>query len=157
MKWWGLLVCLPIVAGSIHLHLPSFWGGFIGDSAVYYAMSDSLAHDFDLRYTRQDLLRITSEWPGGPDGILLVADRDDPSVIHYAKPFIYSLAAAPLVRFLGANGLLLFNALCFTALVFMGFLAFSTRNGTGSPEAIFWSIIFWGLSAVPAYVFSLTP
>lgn len=157
IKWWSLILCLPILAGAAHLHLPSFWDGFIGDSAVYYAMADSLAHDFDLLYTGHDLLRITGEWPDGPQGILLVADPDDPSIIHYAKPFLYSLAAAPLVLFLGANGLLLFNALCLTALIFMGFHTFPDREDRQPFEPILWSFVFWYVSAIPAYVFNISP
>jgi hypothetical protein len=156
-KWWILLVCIPVIAGALQVHLPSLWGGFIGDSAVYYAMADSLAHDFDLRYTRNDLQRITAEWPGGPQGILLVASREDPSVIHYAKPFMYSLAGAPFVRFLKSNGLLLLNALCFMSLIFFSILAFPGQNRSDQFEILLWSIIFWGLSVVPAYIFSLTP
>lgn len=157
LKWWSLLLCLPLAAGALHLHLPSFWGGFIGDSAVYYAMADSLAHDGDLLYTRNDLLRITAEWPGGPQGILLVADPENPSVIHYAKPFLYSLAAAPLTRLFRANGPLLLNALCFSLLVFLGFLAFPDRETRQPIEPIVWSFVFWGISAVPAYVFNIAP
>jgi len=157
LKWYVLLLCIPLIAGAFQIHLPSFWGGFIGDSAVYYAMSDSLAHDADLQYTREDLLRITREWPGGPQGILLSADKNDPSVIHYAKPLFYSLAGAPFVRFLQANGLLVLNALCFALLIFLGCLAFPEWEDERQLEICIWSILFWGLTAVPAYIFSLTP
>ncbi len=157
LKWLSLLVCVPLLAGAIQVHLPSLWGGFLGDSAVYYAMADSLAHDFDLQYTRSDLVRITSEWPGGPTGILLVADRDDPTIIHYAKPIIYSLAGAPFVRYLRSNGLLVLNTLCFAALIFLGCLAFPAAEKKRSSSIVLWTLVFWGISAVPAYVFSLTP
>ncbi|MCD4654488.1 hypothetical protein K8T06_11220 [bacterium] len=157
LKWYILLVCLPLIAGALQVHLPSLWGGFIGDSAVYYAMSDSLAHDGDLQYTQQDLARITREWPGGPQGILLTADKNDPTRIHYAKPLLYSLAGAPFVRFFRANGLLFFNALCFAFLVFLGCLAFPEWEEKRPLEICLWSLVFWALTAVPAYIFSLTP
>ncbi|MGB3975657.1 MAG: hypothetical protein WBM02_06635 [bacterium] len=156
-KWWIGLLFIPLLAGALYVHLPSLWGGFIGDSAVYYAMADSLAHDGDLRYTKADLQRITAEWPEGPQGVLLVANRDDPSIIHYAKPFLYSLIGAPFVRFLQSNGLLLLNALCFISIVLFSLAAFPDQNRTLQFEIILWSLVFWGLSVVPAYVFSLTP
>jgi hypothetical protein len=157
LKWLSLLVCVPLLAGAVHVHLPSLWGGFLGDSAVYYAMADSLAHDYDLQYTRTDLIRITAEWPDGPLGILLVADRDDPSIIHYAKPIIYSLAGAPFVRLLQSNGLLILNTICFAALIVMGCLAFPAAEKKHPVNIVLWTLVFWGVSAVPAYVFSLTP
>ena len=156
-KWWIVLLFVPLLAGVLHVHLPSLWGGFIGDSAVYYAMADSLANDYDLRYTKTDLQRITAEWPQGPQGILLVANRDDPSNIYYAKPYLYSLIGAPFVRFLKSNGLLLLNALCFISLVLFSLAAFPNQKRSNQFEIILWSLVFWGLSVVPAYVFSLTP
>ncbi|MBN1297754.1 hypothetical protein JXA80_13315 [bacterium] len=157
LKWWILLAAAPLIAGAAQLDLPAFWDGFIGDSAVYYAMADSLAHDGDLRYTPIDLMRITTDWPAGPQGILLTADPNNPSIIHYAKPLFYSLIGAPLVRIAATNGLLILNALCFTALLFMGCLAFPEWETRRPWEIILWNLVFWNLSALPAYIFSLTP
>lgn len=157
LKWWILLAVLPILAGAAQLDLPALWNGFIGDAAVYYAMADSLARDGDLRYTRDDLQRITMEWPRGPQGILLSADPDDPAMIHYAKPMLYSLAGAPLVRLFKTNGLLIFNSLCFAALLFLGCLAFPEWETRRPVEIVLWNLVFWGLTAVPAYIFNLTP
>jgi hypothetical protein len=154
--WVGLLVVIPLLAAAWMVDLPAKWGGFIGDSAVYYAMADSLAQDGDLLYTREDLVRITKEWSDGPQGILLSASETDPAVIHYAKPMLYPLLAAPLVRLLNTNGLLVFNALCFLVIISIGFYSFP-RAESRTFDTVLWTLIFWGLSSVTPYVFTLTP
>lgn len=155
-KWLGLAVLLPVLFASAQIDLPRIWGSFRGDSAVYYAMAQSLAFDRDLRYTRLDLERITAEWPAGPEGILLVASDEDPDLIHYAKPILYPFTGALFVRFFQSNGLLILNVLCFALILWIGFDAFSP-NGSRSAHAVLWTLVFWCLSAVPAYLFTLTP
>ncbi len=152
----GLAVLLPCLFAAAQIDLPTIWGTFRGDSAVYYAMAQSLAWDRDLKYTREDLERITREWPQGPEGILLVASDTNPNDIRYAKPFLYSLAGAPLVRFFDSNGLLVLNVLCFALILWIGFRAF--RTDPDRPlDGVAWTLVFWGLTAVPAYLFTLTP
>ena len=171
MRWQIVIwIIIPLLAVAWQLDLPGKWGGFLGDSAVYMAMADSLAKDYDLQYTRDDLIRITREWPGGPQGLLLVAKDDEPDIIHYAKPVLYPLLAAPLVRYAGTNGLLIFNVLCFGFMLWCSLKCFPNsllNQGKTSPEppadsgniwnSIIWSLLFWGLTAVPAYIFTLTP
>jgi len=151
----ALLLTVPLLAAAWQVDLPGKWG-IPRDSAVYYAMAESLAWDYDLRYTREDLIRITKEWPGGPQGVLLVADDRHPEIIHYAKPVLYPLMAAPFVRIFGTNGLLILNAICFGLILYCGFIYFF-GNGQPAGAGIVWTTIFWGLSVFTAYIFSLTP
>jgi len=156
LRNWALVITIPLFAAALQLDLPAKWGGFLGDSAVYLSMADSIAHDFDLKYSKNDLVRITREWPGGPQGILLVANDNNPDIIHYAKPLLYPLLTAPLVRFLNSNGMLIFNVLCFGIILWSGFRCFPLLESKTNTY-IFWTLVFWCLTTVPAYIFSLTP
>ncbi|MBN1551575.1 hypothetical protein JW979_08905, partial [bacterium] len=151
----GLLPAIPLLSGALMIDLPRKWNNsFIGDSAVYYAMSDSIAHDSDLRYTHNDLLRITKEWSSGPQGVLLVAH--DNGEIYYAKPVVFPLLSSPFTLLLKSNGILTFNTLCFISILLIGFYGFSYQDCC-EWNAVVWTWIFWGLTVVPAYIFSLTP
>jgi hypothetical protein len=152
----GLLVIIPLLGAALMIDLPSRWGCFVGDGAVYYAMADSLAWDGDLQYTRDDLVRITQEWPCGPQGVLLVANDTQPDIIHYAKPVLYPFFASPFVRILQSNGMLVFNTLCCAGILLIGFLSFSTLKERPF-DTVFWVLTFWMVSVFPAYIFSLSP
>ena len=98
---------------------------------AYVAMALSAAYDHDLAYQRRDLERFFGLYRHGPDGIFLkrgkhlrvrlsatapfvhiakvVDDRNDR--LFFGKAMVYSLAAAPFVRFLGLNGFLVLNVL----------------------------------------------
>ena len=154
--YWSLILAIPVIISAVTVNLPEKWGAFIGDSAVYYAMADSMAHDLDLQYTKSDLVRITREWPSGPQGVLLVADETDPSIIHYAKPILYPLLSAPFVSWLNSNGLLLMNALCFLVIISTSLFALD-GNKDFRIKAALWTFSFWGLTVIPAYIYILTP
>ncbi len=156
LTWLMLFWIIALLSAAAHIDLPSKWNGFLGDSATYYAMARSLVCDHDLQYTRDDLIRITQSWINGPQGILLVADDTRPDIIHYAKPILYPLIASIAVYFRDTNGLLIVNVLCFAVLLWSGFWAFPGQKGSKT-DVLLWSFIFWGLSAVPAYIFTLTP
>jgi hypothetical protein len=146
----------------------TFWS----DGATYYAMAHSLAFDFDLRYERQDLVRVFREFRGGPSGMFLkrgreldlalssripflVSEGPLTNELYYAKAFLYSLAAAPLVRFAGTNGLLLLHALLFTAVLFAGY--FFLAAAVPKAGALAMTLTFFFASVVPAYFVWLTP
>ncbi|GFP20340.1 hypothetical protein HKBW3S03_01842, partial [Candidatus Hakubella thermalkaliphila] len=47
--------------------------GLYGDEATYLMQAQSLAYDFDLRYTETDLRRLFMDgWQTGPQGLFLV-------------------------------------------------------------------------------------
>ncbi len=155
-RFLALLLLVPLAGMALMIDLPVEWGSFIGDSAVYYAMADSLAHDHDLLFTKKDLLRIEKEWPGGPQGVLLSADENNPDIIHYAKPILFPLLSSPLVFVLKSNGMLLFNVFCMMIILLVGFSAFP-EDSDRPVDRILWTLVFWMLTVVPAYMFSLTP
>jgi hypothetical protein len=141
---------------AAQLDLPTKWKEFIGDSAVYYSMSESLAWDFDLNYSRNDLIRITKNWATGPQGMLLVADDKHPEIVHYAKPILYPLVCSILVRFFSYSGMIFLNLLCFVALIFCGVMSYP-HLAHRKADIFLWNLCFWGLTVFPAYIFSLTP
>ncbi len=166
------IIGLVLAGFALTLDYPRAAGTFWSDGATYYAMAHSLAFDLDLRYEREDLERTFREFRNGPSGLFLkkgraldltlsgripflVSEGPLTSELYYAKAFLYSLAAAPLVRFAGTNGLLLLHALLLTAVLLSGyfFLAASTSRGT----ALAMTVTFFFASVVPAYFVWLTP
>jgi hypothetical protein len=134
------LVAVALVAAVGPLDLPQASGGeFWGDSATYYAMASSLAHDLDLRFEARDLERVRREYPGGPQGLFLKRAsggltidgsvgfpwvrrvRADEGRLYYAKAFAYPLATAPFVLVFGTRGLLVANALALGTALFLGY------------------------------------
>jgi len=121
------LIFLVFLGFSLFLNLPAVHQGFLfADQAIYYSMTQSLAHDGDLEYTKKDLIRYYEAFPSGPLGIFLKKGRE--GRIFYAKSFAYSLFAAPFVLVFGSNGFLVFHALLLLLLLLMGQAYFSLSN-----------------------------
>lgn len=151
----GLLIFF--LALSVTIDLPRMTPHFFGDGATYFSMAQSLAYDFDLRFTQYDLQRVRKEWTSGPRGVLLkkIGQGDGPENIYYAKPFIYSFFTIPFLVVLGTRGLLIFNSLLFFLVVFLSYLILKRHN---SPQlALAFSSIFFLLSPAFVYIFWLTP
>jgi hypothetical protein len=162
-----------VLAGfALTVDYPRAAGTFWSDGATYYAMAHSLASDFDIVYERQDLERVFREFPGGPSGIFLkrgreldlaltsripflVSEGPLTSRLYYAKAFLYSLAAAPFVRLVGTNGLLLLHAILLTAVLLAGYFFLAASASRGSALAL--ALTFFFASVVPAYFVWLTP
>src|SRR5207248_809662 len=73
----------------------------------------------------------------------------------FAKPLVYSIAAAPFVRILGLNGLLVFH---FVLLVIVGMTGFSfVRTRSGPVASAIWTTAFLGASVLPVYGVLLMP
>ncbi|MBN2198387.1 MAG: hypothetical protein JW747_00895 [Candidatus Aminicenantes bacterium] len=148
------LAVLFFLGFSLTVNLPVVHKNFLtGDQAVYFALTQSLAHDFDLEYTRQDLIRYYREFEAGPQGIFL--KRGHEGKLFYAKSWAYSLFAAPFVRVFGPNGLLVFHTLLLALMLFLGCraLALVSRPWT----ALLTVLTFFFASAAGAYFFWLTP
>lgn len=151
------LVCLFLFLAAVPLGLvsPGLPTTFKADEAAYYLMASSLAHDGDLVLDEGDVERLFREFPYRPVKNLIVMTDDGWHTVHFGKPYVYSLFAAPLVALLGANGMLLTNMLLMLAMVAMG-TSWLARANPGGPAALF-SAGFFLASAGFAYVFWLQP
>lgn len=132
-------------------------GRFWSDGATYHAMAASLAFDRDLEFGPEDLERVRSSYPGGPQGVFLkrVSGEDGPRLV-YAKALAYPAVAAPLVRLLGADrGLLVLNALLFGAALWAGYSELRRYSGAGAAAAGALAVFVAGV--VPVYLLWETP
>ncbi|HWM93630.1 MAG TPA: hypothetical protein VN493_22930 [Thermoanaerobaculia bacterium] len=125
------------------------------DEAAYYLMALSLARDGDLRVEVRDIDRLFQEFPYQPVNNLILMTRDGWSTVHYGKPYIYSLLAAPFAGPFGADGLFFFNMLLTVAMIWMGTSYLSRFNPDGT--AALYSTGFFLLSAGFVYVFWIQP
>ncbi len=121
ITYFFVLFLLFIVFFSFSIDLPtSKKGGFFSDESTYYAIIQSLAHDGDLKYERNDIIRIREEFWVGPTGLFLKKGRN--GQLFFAKSFIYPLLAAPFYRLFDVHGILLANGLMILLVLLMGFL-----------------------------------
>ena len=128
-----------LLAGfALTVDYPREAGTFWSDAATYYTMAHSIAEDGDLRFTREDIERVFLEFENGPSGIFLkrgqeldltfvttipflVSQGPLTEDLYFAKAFVYSLTAAPLVVLFGTNGLLLLHAVLSTTVLVTGY------------------------------------
>jgi len=133
-------------------------GFLIGDEATYLMAAESLAWDFDLRYSAQDHARFAQTWPDPPDLILL--SPDDGVRLSYGKPFYYSLFLAPFVRLAPEHGAPVANSLL---LVLASLTAAAALNRKWSPLGpvvvavfVFCSVTFSHVFWIHADLFLMT-
>jgi hypothetical protein len=150
----GLAVTLALATDLPRASDGKFWS----DAATYRAMAESLARDLDLEFGAEDLARVKSVYPGGPQGVFLkrVPDGDGETRLVYGKALLYPLAGAPFVRFFGPDrGLLLLNALVFALVLGMGY---AERRRAAPPGAALAAVLaVFVLGVVPVYLLWLTP
>ncbi len=125
------------------------------DEAAYYGMALSLGHDGDLRFSPADVDRFFVDFPYQPVNNLILMSADGWRTVSYAKPFVYSLFAAPFVRAGGAHGMLVFNTLLLVAMIWMGALYLRRYNDAGI--AALFASGFFVLSVGFVYVYWLQP
>ena len=114
---------------SLSVNLPAIHQGFLfADQATYYSITQSLARDGDIEYTKRDLIRYEHDFPARPLGLFLKKGKDDR--LFYAKSFAYPLFAAPFVRIFGPNGAIVFHSLLLLLLLLMGHAYFSLSNSS---------------------------
>lgn len=148
------LIFLFFFFASLFLNLPAIHNGFLcADQAVYLAMTQSIALDGDLEYTRKDLARYYYSFDAGPQGIFLKKGKD--GRIFYAKSFAYSLFAAPFVRYLGVNGFLVFYSLLLWLILFLGARYLRLIQSHGFPLASILTFLFASITCI--YYFWLSP
>jgi hypothetical protein len=146
----ALLLVFPLALGK-----PGAPTHLKADEAAYFGMALSLAHDGDLAFTGDDVDRFFVEFPFQPVNNLILMSADGWRTVSYAKPFVYSLFAAPFARLGGARGMLFFNTLLLVAMVWMG-AAYLRRHNEAGIAALYASG-FFVLSVGFAYVYWLQP
>ena len=171
----ALLFFAFLAVGVLSLNVVRTTYGIKGDEATYVSMALSVAHDGDLAFQRQDLVRFWRIYQSGPEGIFLKRGQDldvdligrwpfvqvtqtlerDTDRLYFGKAFAYSLAAAPFVGVAGLNGLLLFNVALLVGVFWCGYLFAAERMSRSS--ALLLSSGFLIGSVAPLYAVWLTP
>jgi len=127
-------------------------GGFFSDESTYYSIIQSLAHDGDLKYERDDIVRIREKFWVGPNGLFLKKGKGGHR--YFAKSFIYPLMAAPFYRLFGVHGILLANGLMILLVLLMGFLLLRQHH---PPQSSFtFTLVFVFSSVAFVYVWWTT-
>ncbi len=146
-RWVIFLVFFFALGFSLFINLPVIHQHFLfADQAVYYAMTQSIAHDRDIEYTRKDLVRYYQDFSAGPQGLFLKKVKD--GRLFYAKSWAYSLFAAPFVRVFGYNGFLVFHALLLLLLMLMAKAYLSLSNPPLTSIVYFLSFLFASVAGV---------
>ncbi len=142
-----LLIFLFFLGFSLFINIPAINENFLfADQAVYFALTQSIAYDGDLEYTRKDLTRYYHDFMAGPQGIFLKKARNNK--IFYAKSWAYSLFAAPFVRVFGYNGFFFFHSLLLLLILLMGFAYLTLANPPPGSLAYFLSFLFASVTGV---------
>jgi hypothetical protein len=141
------LIFLFALGFSLFINLPVIVKNFLfADQAVYYAMTQSIAFDGDLEYTKKDLIRYYEDFDAGPQGIFL--KKAENGKIFYAKSWAYSLFAAPFVRIFGYNGIFVFHSILLLFVLLMGSSYLSLANPPIRSLAFVFSFLFASIAAV---------
>lgn len=143
----GLLLAATLAAAATFDRRA--WPDLVGDEATYLMQAQSLAWDFDLRYTRQDFDRFVAQWRRQPDGLILQG-TDGGRTLVYAKPSAYPLFIAPFVRLSPVRGAGVANALLLTLAAVAAARALQRRIGDAAP---LWVAAWVFASVAFAYVF----
>ena len=171
----GAVLLIVALCAAVSVDVVKTGYGVKADEATYVAMALSAAYDHDLAYQRRDLERFFGLYRHGPDGIFLkrgkhlrvrlsatppfvhiakvVDDRNDR--LFFGKAMVYSLAAAPFVRFLGLNGFLVLNVLLLFGAAVCGYMFLAARSSPGA--ALLFTTAFICATCVPVYAVFLMP
>jgi hypothetical protein len=143
----GLLLAAAL-AGALTFDRRS-WPGLVGDEATYLMQAQSLAWDFDVRYSRRDFDRFVAQWGLPPDGLILQSG-DGGRTLVYAKPAAYALWIAPFLRLSPTRGVAIANTLLLAFAALLAARALERRLG---PAAPLWVAVSMVASVTFAYVF----
>ncbi len=139
---------------SLIINIPSIQQNFLfADEATYYSMTQSLAHDRDLEYTKRDLIRFYRDFDSGPMGLFLKKGKD--SKIFFAKSYAYPVFAAPFYRVFGKNGFFVFHSLLLYVMLLMGVSIVSIGNRPAL--SLFITVTFLFASIAVVYFFWISP
>ncbi|HEX4965592.1 MAG TPA: hypothetical protein VF173_32580 [Thermoanaerobaculia bacterium] len=147
---WALLTLLlaAVLVGAVCFDRRS-WPGLVGDEATYLMQAQSLAWDFDLRYSRRDFERFVGQWDAKPEGLILQS-TDGGRTLTYSKPASYAAWIAPFLRLSPTRGASIANALLLALAAVAAARTLSRRLG---PAAPLWVAAWVFASVAFAYVF----
>lgn len=148
LGWSTLAGALLVMVVSAAAFDRTTWPAFEGDETTYLLQAESLAHDFDIRYTAEDHRRFQEHWGKPPDGVILQS-VDGGKTLVYGKPGLYSLAIAPFVRFSPTRGASIANALSLALAAIATALSLRTWLGSTAP---WWTTAFVFGTVTFAYV-----
>lgn len=127
-------------------------GWFYADESSYFSITQSIACDYDIKYTRDDIIRIREKFPDGPQGLFLKKGTDGD--IYYAKSYAYPLFAAPFYRLFGLNGIFFLNGLMLFFALYMGYLLLKQYHDEW--KSFIFSCIFIFSTVTPVYLSWIT-
>jgi hypothetical protein len=171
----GAMLLILGLAAALSVDVVKTGQGIKSDEATYVAMALSVAYDHDLAYERRDLERFFGLYRWGPDGIFLKRGKQmrlrvdaSPPFVHirqladprsdrlfFGKSFIYSVVAAPFVRLLGLNGMLVLNVLLVGVACACAYTFLAARSRPG--PALVFTLAFVFAACVPIYLVFLAP
>lgn len=149
--WLALGALLAGVAAS---YRPEEKPGLVGDQFAYLYQAQSLAFDRDLVHGPEDTARWRNQAWRNPGSGLFLKPRQD-GLYDYAKPVLYTLAGAPLVRLSPYRGLIYWNVCLFGWLVAVTWVWLARRNSPGTSAAA--ALLFWAGGSAIFYVFAFHP
>jgi hypothetical protein len=169
------ILLVVALAAAISVDVVKNGFGVKSDEATYVSMAMSAAYDRNFSYERRDLERYFGLYRYGPDGIFLkrgkrlrMSVNGTPPFVHLAKTadvrsdrlyfgkaMIYPLVAAPFVRLLGLNGLLVLNVLLLFGVCVCGYTFLAARSRPG--PALAFTLAFVAAACIPVYAVFLLP
>ncbi len=120
----------------------------VAGESTYLMQAESLAHDFDLAYTRADFDRFLIGRGGEPPDLEL-ASGSRGRRIAYDRPFPYALWLAPFVRLAPEKGFAVANAVLLAVTAVCAALALQAVMGVAAP---FWVAVLLFASVAWSYV-----
>jgi len=142
-----LFIFIFALGAALFSNLQALQRNFLfADEAVYFMMTDSLAQDGDIEYTRNDLIRYYRVFNTDPKGIFLKKAKD--GKLFYAKSWAYSLFTAPFVKLFRVNGFLVFHSILLGLILLMGFTYASSVSQSAPALLSVITFLFGSVAAV---------
>src|SRR5947208_9199385 len=169
------ILLIVALSAAVSVDVVKTGQGVKSDESTYVAMALSVAYDGDLVYERRDLDRFFGLYRWGPDGIFLKRGKQlrvridasppfvhlrqtpdlRPDRLYFSKSLIYPVVAAPFVRLLGLNGMLVLNVLLLAVACACAYVFLAARSRP-MPALVF-ALAFVFASCVPIYLVFLAP
>lgn len=149
--WTTLAVLLAALLLGACFYDRSDWPRLLHGEATFLVQADSLAHDFDLAYTRADFDRLLLRWQSNPPDLELASA--DGSRITFDRPFPYALWLAPFQRLWPRHGFAIANVLL---LILVAWIALRLLERSLGPSAGWWVTVWIFASLTFGYAFLAT-